>query len=237
MATLSSIAARVVRGTGILAPSTIAGSSDETAQRLLEACQVCGEVMLRAHPWIVLVREHSFDTADGTAEYDLPSDFDRILSDTAWHEDAYWRLRGNVGWAEWQWRENAVAALPATRKAFRVRVSTNTNKLFLHPTPAAVEGIVFEYVSNGWCTSSGGTRQSAWAADTDILLLDESLFVLGSRWLFKQSSGLPYIDDRALWQEQMDLVMAQEIAPPGVDFSSPRADLLHPNVPDGNFGS
>ena|SRR5688572_9771007 len=237
MATLLSICRRVVRGTGILAPSAIAGSNDETAERLLEAAQLCGELMFRAHPWVVLVRENTTSLVNGTAEYSLPSDFDRILADTAWHADAYWRLRGNLGPAEWQWRQNVVTALPATRKAFRIRVSTATKKLFIHPTPDASEDVVYEYVSSGWNTSSGGTRQSAWAADTDILLLDEAVFVLGARWLFKQSNGLPYLDDRALWQDQMDLLIAQEVAPPPVDFGVARTEPLYPNVPDGNFGS
>lgn len=237
MATLSSIASRVVRGTGILAPSTIAGSSDETAQRLLEAAQVCGEIMVRAHTWQILVKEQTTSLVASTINYALPSDFDRLLSDTAWHADNYWRLRGNLSPAEWQWRENAVAALPATRKAFRIRAVSGSRQLSIHPTPTVAEDIVYEYVSNAFCTSAGGTGQSAWAADSDILLLDTSVFVLGTRWLFKQSSGLPYLDDRHLWQEQMDAVIGQEMAPPAVDFGSIRSDLKHPNIPDGGYGS
>jgi hypothetical protein len=236
VATLLDIARRVVRGVGILAPSAIYGSSDETAERLLEAAQAAGEMMLRQRAWIALVLEHSFDTVADQASYDLPSDFARLVTDTAWQASNNWNMRGNMTPAQWQFEQNALIARPSIQKGFRVKVSSGTKKFYLTPTPTAVEGIVFEYVSKNWCQSSGGTGQSAWAADTDVLLLDEDLFVLATRWLFKQSNGLPFAVDYELWMSQVRAASAQELALPMVNLARGGVTGRWPPVPEGSWG-
>jgi hypothetical protein len=68
--------------------------------------------------------------------------------------------------------------------------------MLIYPTPTATETIAFEYVSNQWCESSGGTDQSSWAADTDNLLLDEDLYISGLKWRFLRAIGEPYLDEK-----------------------------------------
>jgi hypothetical protein len=48
---------------------------------------------------------------------------------------------------------------------------------------------VFEYQSTYFCQSSAGADQSAWAADTDVGVLDENLMELGVIWRFKKKNG------------------------------------------------
>lgn len=235
MATLSSIARRVVRGVGILVPSTIAGSSDETAQRLLEAAQQAGELLVRARPWPALVTELTFDTVVDQVAYTLPDDFGRLIPYTGWQPDTYWRMRGNLTPAQWQTEQNSLVAVTPARLGFRVRVVSGARELHLTPAPTSIQSVVIEYVSRNFCTSSGGTGQSAWVSDTDIPLLDEDLFVLATRWLFKESSGLPFAVDYEMYMSQLKSAWMGELALPVVDLTGRRLQE-YPAIQDGDWG-
>ena len=137
-------------------------------------------------------------TAASTASYALPSDYDRYINDAAWDSTNYWEMRGSLSPEAWQFRQNAIVAVTTFRKTFRVKYDTSNtaNRIYIHPTPTAVESLVVEYVSSQWCESSGGTGQTAWTADTDTGVLDETLLELDLSWRFKKALGVEYADDK-----------------------------------------
>ena len=54
------------------------------------------------------------------------------------------------------------------------------NRMYIEPEPTTTgETIAFDYYSNAWCQSSGGTAQQRWSADLDTYKLDEDCFVQG----------------------------------------------------------
>jgi hypothetical protein len=66
--------------------------------------------------------------------------------------------------------------------------------LQVKPTPSSVYNFTYEYLSNSYCESSGGTDLSIWTNDTDVPLLPEDLFINGVRYYFLKANNLPYGD-------------------------------------------
>lgn len=234
--TLLTICQHVADDVGVERPETIIGNPERTAKRLLRAatreCQ-----FLAKQDWSVLQREHEFQTVAGVDAYDLPDDFESLLSDTSWDKSNYWQVRGGLTAKEWQFRKNALIATTAVRKRFRIkRGSGNKRQYFLEPTPTAVEDQVFEYRSKAWCQSSTSVIQTEWLADTDTALLDEDLIELGVLWRYLKRIGQSYgeeFDEHNLTGRQM---LSQDRAPRTL---VPRANAVvigATNVPDGNYG-
>src|SRR5690606_9156471 len=155
------LCSNVAREAGYSAPATIVGNNNRIAVRLLAAAQKAGKVLAKKD-WTVLQLEHTFSTVASTASYDLPSDFDHFLDETQWNRTTkmeIYRTRPQV----WQAIKSGFIASTIDDR-FRIKPDAGVKKFFIDPTPASVETIAFEYVSNGWCKAAGGTLQSAWAA-------------------------------------------------------------------------
>lgn len=233
---LLEICQNVADDVGVERPATIIGNPDRTAKRLLAAanreCQV-----LAKQDWSVLQREHEYQTIASQGAYDLPADFESLLSDTSWDRTNYWLMRGSLTAKEWQWRKSAIIATTAFRKQFRIkRGASNKRQYFIDPVPTDVTDQVFEYKSNGWAQSSTGVIQNRWLADTDTPLLDEDLVEMGVLWRYLKRIGQSYIEEfneSSLIVRQM---LAQDRAAPTLIPKTNAFVIGAVNVPDGNYG-
>ena len=237
--TLLSICTSAAQSVGIAAPSIIVGNSDDNAVRLLALAQRAGKSLFKRANWTILQKEYTFPTVASTAEYDLPSDFDHFIDDTAWDRTFFWSIRGPLSPQEWQILKSGLATSVALRKRFRVKqsVASTGDKFFIDPTPSAVNTIVFEYVSNAWCNSASGTGQTAWAADTDVGVLEEYLIELELIWRIQERLGMAYQEAKAEADLEINRAIARDGGAP-VLFTARRGYRLPPvNVPQTNFGS
>ncbi len=83
-------------------------------------------------------------------------------------------MRGPLSPPQWQFAKSSVAGRAAIARRFRFRNVGGQTMLSLDPVPADNgAALVLESVSNAWCRSAAGAPQSAWAADTDVGILDE----------------------------------------------------------------
>ncbi len=98
--------------------------------------------------------------------------------------------------------------------------------------------LVFEYVSNGWCQSTGGTPQTSWGADTDTGIIDEYLIELDTIWRVLRRLGISYSDEQAEAFLQIDKALAQDGAAAILDFTpNDRLSLIGPwNLPETGYG-
>ncbi|MGI9414500.1 MAG: hypothetical protein ACR2PM_12570 [Hyphomicrobiales bacterium] len=233
--TLLTICNNVVDQVGTDELSTVVNNSERSARRLLALANRGGKLLAQKR-WSVLIKEATITTADGTASYAVESDFKAIVADTVWDRTNYWKMRGGLSPVEWQIRKSAIVATTSVRKTFRVKPDSNAKKIFIDPTPTAVETLVYEYYSNNWCQSSGGSGQAAWAADTDTGILDEDLLELDLLWRYRGVLGLPYIDERKDAEDAIETAYAQD---GGARKLMPRDDsMLWPiNLPEATFDS
>ena len=222
-------------------PSAIVGSTNDTARLLLACANQAGQALYRRHNWVILTTEHPFNTAASTETYDLPSDFGRLVNETVWDRANYESMRGPLNPQEWQaFKSSILGNTPSTWKKWRIRNISGTEKFAVYPTPDAVEQLVFEYVSDNWCKSSGGTGQAAWAADTDLPVLDDHLMELGILWRFLKRLGMAYDDELAEYNAEVDRAVARDGGSRVLSLTGGGLNphlLDYTNIPETGYGS
>lgn len=238
--TLLTICQNVADTVTIAKPGAIVGINRDDTRKLLVCAKQAGQDLYRSHNWVALQTEHTFSTADGTADYSLPSDFGRLIGDTVWDRSNYWDMRGGLSPQEWQLAKSSILSdSVTTRKRYRIRNVSGTVKFSIDPTPDAVESLVFEYVSKNWCETSGGTGQSTWSADTNVGVLDEYLLELGTLWRFLKRLGMAYGDEAEEYKREVDRAIARDGGSRVLRLNEKsRLSLIGPqNIPDTGYGS
>ena len=197
-----------------------------------------------AHPlggWTVTQKEHTFTTVINQAEYTLPTDFARLINDTAWDRNAFWEMRGGLSPQEWQAVKSGLAVSPALRRRWRIkRGATASGKRFnVDPTPTATgEPLVFEYISTDWVRDTGDTvTRDGWLVDTDVALLEEDLITMGVIWRFLRARGLSFETQLAEYEREVSQAIARDGGAPTLHTARRTFTLPAGNVPETGFGA
>lgn len=231
---LLDVAKAVHEEVGLPTPSTVISNGDRAVKKLLRLINRAGKRLAKKN-WTVLQKEHTFSTADGTASYDFPDDYARIIDLTAWNRDSYWQMRGPLSAREWQIKKSALVASTSLRANFRIKADTRVKKFFIDPTPSAVEDLVFEYISSEWVASSDNSEgKVAYADDTDVSLIDEELIELDVIWRLLDRNGFAYAEAKDEAARAIDDAFGDDLAVPVLDFGK-AADTAPFNIPEGNF--
>jgi hypothetical protein len=170
-------------------PSYIVGNSDDTAKQLLAMAKKVGTELVRDYDWQEMIQEATFITAASVSAYDLPSDYERLVSDTSWDRTTARRSLGNSTARQW----NLLKAWP-TSSSISYSFRIIGGQVQLQPVPPADITFAYEYLSKNYCESSGGTSQEIWTADTDLPKLSDDLFINGIRYYMLKANNLPYGD-------------------------------------------
>ena len=139
-------------------------------------------------------------------------------------------VRGPLTSVEWQAVQGS--GTQVVTDAFRYRAG----EIELVPTPTAGWTYAYEYITSDWCEDSGGTGQSAWAADTDVARLDGELMTLGIVWRFLQGRGQDYQASQAKYEQEVMKAMARDGSRRVVSLSG-RGSIgaRIPAVPEGTW--
>lgn len=207
---LLTICQQVAEELSLYVPATIVNNTDDSAVRLLAVAQAEGKALARRHDWSVLQKEHTFSSVAAQAAYSLPSDFRSLIDGTVWNRTQYDSVRGGLSPHEWQQWKSSILGGGTYRDRFRLRPDSGVLKFYLDPTPDAVEDYVFEYLSDSWCKSSGGTAQTAWLADDDTGILDEYLMERGMIWRLQRALGHDYTDQRRDYEREVSRAIARD---------------------------
>lgn len=179
----------------------------------------------------------------GQVAYNFPSDFAYFMTQTAWDRNFKWQLLGPLDAQEWQVLKSGISPT-GPRRRFRIM----GNQFVIDPVPGfsssdngSIE--VFEYYSNAWCQSTGGTTgtpQVSWVADTDNYLLDDDSMTLGLKWRYKAAKGLDYSEEKATYDLLVERLMARDGGERNLPMNASSSGirlLNYSNVPDTGFGS
>ncbi|MFC3228789.1 hypothetical protein ACFOGJ_16210 [Marinibaculum pumilum] len=223
---------------GLSRPTAIISSTDAQVRQMLSLSNRGAKLLARQHDWAVLTKEHTFTTANADADYAFPSDYDRIAMHTAWDRSNYWEIREAIPGFIWQALKSGIVVPPGLRKSYRIKAVSNARQLFIDPTPTATETLVYEYFSNGWNQTSGGTAQAAWANDTDTALLDEELLTFDLVWRFRQAQGLGgWEEDYQMCRNYLELLKAQDKGAAVLSANGMDWHLGQANIQDGSYPS
>lgn len=208
--TLLTICRNAADEIGIDRPSSVVGNSQPDAQKLLRYANKTGTQLMKRVAWQVLRKERTFTSIAGeTQTAILPSDFDRFVPETFWNRTDYYLISGPVGAVEWQ-------GLKAFSYQGQVKFAYRGGDVLLIPAPGAGKSLAFEYVSNQWCASSGGTGQTAFAADTDVGTIDEELVTRGLKFTYLTDEGLPNAIAAQEFNDYLDLLIGNDQPSAGV---------------------
>lgn len=246
--TLLSMCQQVARETGYSVPTTVIGNNDLIVAKLLASAQTEGRMLadgkisdkygnvIALHDWTALTKEQTFSTAAGTASYAMATvfsdgDFKRFVNDTWWDRSDNREMQ-LIGAETWQYYKSGIVGSAGIRTKFRKR---GTN-LILEPTPSAIHTLAVEYVSKNWCMAAGGASQSAWAADSDVGILDEDIMVLGIKWRFLKSMKAFYAEEKKEYEDTLVSAMGSDGARSTIPLGGSDWHDDNPNIPDTGVG-
>ena len=185
---------------GLTRPSVVIASTDQNVRTLLAFAQTEGRELLDRYSWPATQIEKTHTSLAAELQgvmTTLAPGFSYITSSTFWDRTLSQPVTGPLAPIEWQ----ALKARTATGPYASYRIFGG--KLFAYPAPPAGNTWVFEYQSTYFCQSSSGTNQSAWAADSDVGVLDENLMEMGVIWRFKKKNGLDYSEDFRSYEQKL----------------------------------
>ncbi len=204
--TLLTLINTVQRVEGLEVTSNVVANTNPTVQQLFGIANLEGKDLALRYPWQSLqkVETHSALAAEdqGTLS-SIASDMSmkHIRFATMWNQTTDELIQGPLSAQEWQ--ELKGTGITDPTDSWRIY----GNKLYITPAPTLADSIVFEYISINWCQSSGGTAQSAWAADTDTGILDEDMMALGVRWRWRRANGFDYAEEFAEYERRVNELM------------------------------
>lgn len=215
---------------GLNSPASAIGLTDENVVRMISLADEEGKELAARHRWQNLIRESTFSTvateSQGAITTLAGTDFGYMLNDTIWDRT------GNLRWFpvdDTQWQQMKSSGNIGPNIYFRLR----GNSLLAIPVPTASHTVAFEWVTKNWCESSGGTGQSAWAADADVGRLDENLITAGLIWRWKASQGLEYAEDFRKYEILVNDAIARDGVKGHLYMNSKHSGRS--NVPEGSW--
>jgi len=167
-------------------------------------------------------------------DYDLPSDFNRMVSDTNWDRTNHWRNLGTKSSQEWQWLQGGVISI-GPRERYRIY----NNKLRIFAAITVPYTFAYEYVSNYWAVASGGSAgtKSGYTLDTDTSVFPDDVMTLGLKYQWRKAKGLDYQVELAEFLRALSYAKAQDVPVPSMSLAPfPVPELIGPwSVQDGNW--
>lgn len=179
------------------------------------------------------------------SDYALPSDYRRMVDGTLWDRTRFWQMRGAMSPQSWQLFKSSPIGRASIQRRWRIRLGStltagSTPVFSIDPVPTDNGStLVFEYVSNAWCQSSGGTAQTSWMADTDTGILDEYLIRLGVKWRMMERLGIEFAAAKMEYDYELDRSMAADGGAAILDMA-PNNDtflLNYFNIPEEGYGA
>jgi len=169
-------------------------------------------------------------------DYDLPSGYDRMISDTNWDRTDHWRNLGTKSSQDWQFLQGGIISI-GPRERYRIY----NNKFRIFQALTTVYNFSFEYVSNWWVCATGSDQgsKSAFTADTDTCVFPDDLMLAGLKFYFLKAKKLDYSIELGEFMRSLSYCKAQDVpvsamslAPVGMN------QLVGPwSVQDGNWPS
>ena len=161
-------------------PALAFASGDPAVKKMRRSIEATSYSLGRIHAWKTMRAEATFTSvATEVQTAMLPTGFDRFIAETVWDRTDKTLLTGPVTEVEWA-SLKASGYSDSTQRKFFQRGNTVSTSILMIPVPSAGKTFGFSYVNTYFCESSGGTAQSAWAADADISRLDAELVTLGA---------------------------------------------------------
>jgi hypothetical protein len=221
---------------GLDRPSSVMSSQDDTIRQLRGlANEVISDITNRGTSWAKLQKQATFTTIanenQGAISVHAPYGFKYIIENTVWDRTNRRPLFGPRNAPAWQENE----ALIVTGPLYTYRVWQGN--FYIQPEPPAGNTIAFEYASDmAIAAEDGVTFYKRFTNDTDEFLLDDDLLLMGLKWKWAYTQGLPYKQDKIDYEAMLVNSIGGEPTKKDVNLAGGSQDLK-PGiwVPAGNW--
>lgn len=225
---------RVTSELGVEDSSLTTGLVTQLGEQSLSLLNALGEDLLRTHDWQFLLETATF-VGDGTTEsFPLPSNFGRIVNQTAWSTGDRLPMQGPLSPQQWGWVQFGIVSVGVF---YRYRILGD--ELLVYPAPASGAELKFYYVSKNWVLDDDGvTYKDTVENPDDIPQFDRSLLIKGLKLRLWGQKGF---DTTILGQEFSFMLEAEKAQNQGSSVislsGSSDSILIDPrrNVSDGNW--
>ena len=169
-------------------------------------------------------------------DYDLPSGYDRMISDTNWDRTDHWRNIGTKSSQDWQFLQGGIISI-GPRERYRIY----NGKFRIFQALTTVYNFSFEYVSNYWVCAAGsseGTKKE-YTADSDTCVFPDDLMMAGLKFYFLKAKKLDYGIELGEFTRALSYNKAQDVPVPSMSLAPVGMNqLVGPwSVQDGNWPS
>jgi hypothetical protein len=234
----ASLVQALMRAMAMTAPTTVAGSTDKRTTQFWQLATDAGQQLsMEGHNWQFLSREFTITTVPGTAEYDLPSDFDGFIADSQWNRTTRLPVIGSLEEYEWQMLKARLLAGTAFTTLFRVQ----NDQVVFYDTPTSVQTIVMPYTGRGWVRDAVDplVYKDNLEVDGDIVLYDPQLFKVALKRAWYESKQFDTSKLMVEYNKVLASVMGTDTTARTLSLSGgsdyPYLGVL--NLPDTGYGS
>jgi len=166
--------------------------------------------------------------------YDLPADFLSITDRTQWDKTKHWEALGPEDAQQWQWLKSGYISTGP-----RIRWRILDNQFQVWPPMNTNEYIGWEYRSRGFARGADGAVKNSFTADSDTTVLDDRIFVLGTKlkyWAIKGFDTTTLVQE---YQRYLSVAKADDKGSPNLSFAPYPSKVLigYANIPDTGYGS
>ena len=166
-------------------------------------------------------------------KYAFPDDYDAIVPRTQWDKSKHWEMLGPEDAQQWEW---LLSGYIATGPRIRWRLYGNYFQIW--PGFSNAESLGYEYRSNGWALSAGGTVKTSFTVDTDTCIYPDRVMVLMTKLKYFQAKGF---DTTALYRDyltELETCIAQDTSAANLSFAPRPGNILigYDNIPDSGYG-
>lgn len=218
------------------ATTVMSEMGDATGFQLVGLMNALGAQLVKAFDWQFLEKSHEI-TANGIdTVFDMPSDYGRVVNQTAWSSKNKRPMYGPMTAQAWSWVQYGIVSVGVY---YRYRIIGN--KLHVFPTPAAGEKFHFYYISKNWVINDIDPLNIVYrdkiVQDSDMPLFDDAMMVAGAKFKIWAAKGM---DARELGDEFMYMLNAEKGQSEGapvisLDHSWNHLYISGQNVSDGSW--
>lgn len=233
--TLLDVARAITTELGFPSPSTVVSSTDTNILKLYALIRATCDDLLREYDWQQLQRTYTFNTVSGTDNYAFPTDEERFISCTFYDQNNRWPMQGPLTNIEWeQIKVSNLTASPFER--YRIFAG----QVYLFPVPGATTyTFVYEYMSNSFCTSSGGVPHNDILQDSDLILFDHRCVIYGAKLKWLASVNLDTTAALVDYARSLEYAKGSNVPGRTLSIAGHGAGvplLSTANIPDTGFG-
>ena len=196
--TVLSVCQNAALKVGLSKPDQVFAATDREWQEMAALVNECATDIADAYDW-QLLRTIETLTGDGsTDDFDLPSDYERMLKTASlWSSRYLWDMEHVVDSDEWLNR----VVLPYTQ--VNGMWTIYGGQIHILDTMASGDTAKFFYISNLIVSPAIGANKTAFTADDDSFRLSEKLLQLCLTYKWQQTHGLEYAESMADYQSEL----------------------------------